>query len=266
MPSHYRPLPATIGRLSVLQCALLCALAATSATAAAHDTSSVNVGTVNAQSRKKAEALLKATSTKLTKRKIFKSTQTERVIGKRQIAANGPVAGAAQALSMAPGVAVRGYGGISGSARYEIALRGVKVGWSSVNGDVERNGITVLFDGVPMNNLISHNGGWDSNEIPIMELISGVNVIYGPGNPASRWFDSVGGTINFVPVQPTKQAGGSLGLTYGSDQTEGANLIANTGTHDGWSTVVAGGLYATTPSVRVPFRRPAVHRHCLPRP
>ena len=99
MPSHYRPLPATSGRLSVFQCALLCALAATSATAAAHDTSSVNVGTVNAQSRKKAEALLKATSTKLTKRKIFKSTQTERVIGKRQIAANGPVAGAAQALS-----------------------------------------------------------------------------------------------------------------------------------------------------------------------
>ena len=242
MPSHYRPLPATPGRLSVLSSLVLCALAASQVTAAAHDTSSVNVGTVNAQSRKKAEALLKATSTKLTKRKILKSTQTERVIGRRQIAANGPLAGSAQALAMAPGVAVRGYGGISGSARYEIALRGVKVGWSSVNGDVERNGITVLFDGVPMNNLISHNGGWDSNEIPIMQLISGVNVIYGPGNPASRWFDSVGGTINFVPVQPTKQAGGSVGLTYGSDQTEGADLIANTGTHDNWSTVVAAGF------------------------
>ncbi len=202
----------------------------------------MNVGTVSAQSRKKAEALLKATNTKLGKRKIFKSTQTERFIGRRQIAANGPVAGSAQALALAPGVAVRGYGGISGSARYEIALRGVKVGWSSVNGDVERNGLTVLFDGVPMNNLIAHNGSWDSNEIPVMQLISGVNVIYGPGNPATRWFDSVGGTVNFVPVQPTKHAGGSVGLTYGSDQTEGADLIANTGTYDGWSTVVAYGF------------------------
>ncbi len=226
-------------RLSVVTSLVLCALAAGTSSVFAHDNSVVNVGTVNAQSAKKA---LKATSTKFTKRHVFKSTQTVRVIGKRQLKAIGPVAGSAQALAMAPGVAVRGYGGISGTARYEIAMRGVKVGWSSVNGDVERNGITALFDGVPMNNLISHNGGWDSNEVPIMQLISGINVIYGPGNPANRWFDSVGGTVNFVPVQPTVKAGGSLGLTYGSDQTEGADLIANTGMHDGWSTVVAGGF------------------------
>ncbi len=239
MTSRKRSSSAAPGRLSAVTSLVLCALAGSSSPVFAHDQSAVNVGTVNAQSAKKA---LKATSKKLTKRQVFKSTQTVRVIGKRQLKAIGPVAGSAQALAMAPGVAVRGYGGISGTARYEIAMRGVKVGWSSVNGDVERNGITALFDGVPMNNLISHNGGWDSNEVPIMQLISGVNVIYGPGNPSTRWFDSVGGTVNFVPVQPTVKAGGSLGLTYGSDQTEGADLIADTGTHDGWSTVVAGGF------------------------
>ncbi len=230
------PMPALRPAVLVASC-VMCAIASMSVARAA-----VNVGTVSAQSAKKNRELLKATNSKLTKKQILKATQTERVISRREINANGPAAGAAQALALAPGIAVRGYGGISGSARYEIAVRGVKVGWSSVNGDVERNGITVLFDGVPMNNLISHNGGWDSNEIPIMQLISGVNVIYGPGNPDTRWFDSVGGTVNFVPVQPTEKANADIGLTYGSDQTEGANLIVNTGTHGGWSTVVAGGF------------------------
>ncbi|MDA8390823.1 MAG: TonB-dependent receptor [Gammaproteobacteria bacterium] len=218
------------------------ALCATSLPPLAHAGTAVHVGRVQAKARKKARQLLKATNTRLTPKQILKSTQSERTLGHREIAAVGPAAGAAQVLAQAPGIAVRGYGGISGSARYEIAVRGVKIGWSSVNGDIERNGLTVLFDGVPMNNLTSHNGGWDSNEIPILALISGVNVIYGPGNPATRWFDSVGGTINFVPVQPTSKAGGQIGLTYGSNQTEGANLILNTGTHKGWSTVLAYGF------------------------
>ena len=240
----------------------LCAMGIAPHGYAASNMSSVNVGTVNAKRAKKAKILLEKTSTKLTKKQILNSTQTERVIGKREIASNGPAAGAAQALALAPGVAVRGYGGISGTARYEIAVRGVKVGWSSVNGDVERNGITVLFDGVPMNNLTAHNGGWDSNEIPIMSLISAVNVIYGPGNPATRWFDSVGGTVNFVPVQPTPKASGTASITYGSDQAGGANVIADTGTHGGWSTVVAAGFVRDntfrTGSFSAPSRSSAV--------
>ncbi len=223
----------------------------------AHASQGVNVGKVQAKAIAKDRKLLKATDTKLTKKHILKSTQSEITLGQREIAAVGPAAGAAQALGQAPGVAVRGYGGIGGSARYEIAVRGVKVGWSSVNGDIERNGITVLFDGVPMNNLTAHNGSWDSNEIPILALISGINVIYGPGNPATRWFDSIGGTVNFVPVQPTRKAGGTVGLTYGSNQTEGANLIMNTGTHDGWSTVLAYGFSRNNTFRTGPFTAPA---------
>ncbi len=240
--STYRPVKRAnlplAAHVSLAVCGLLMA---PHSRAASTQSTSINIGQVNAKTSKKEKALLKATNTRLSHKKIFESTQTEQVIDEKQIATAGPLAGSAQVLAQAPGISVRGYGGISGTARYEIAVRGVKVGWSSVNGDVERNGITVLFDGIPMNNLSSHNGGWDSNEIPIMQLISGVNVIYGPGNPATRWFDSVGGTINFVPVQPARKAGGTINLSYGSNQTEGVNLIANTGTHDGWSTVVAGG-------------------------
>ncbi|MBU2718051.1 TonB-dependent receptor plug domain-containing protein, partial [Acidithiobacillus ferridurans] len=141
---------------------------------------STSVGEVNASASalSKSAKALASTDGKLTKKKIFQSTQSQAVLGKREIQGVGPAAGAAQALSLAPGIAVRGYGGISSTARYEIAVRGVKVGWSSVNGDVERNGLTVLFDGIPMNNLISHNGGWDSNEIPILQMIHGINVTY----------------------------------------------------------------------------------------
>ncbi|MHB1705824.1 MAG: TonB-dependent receptor [Acidithiobacillus sp.] len=202
-----------------------------------------NVGEVNAE----AMALtgpaqqLASTDGKLTKKKIFESTQSQAVLGKREISSVGPAAGAAQALSLAPGIAVRGYGGVAGTARYEIAVRGVKVGWSSVNGDVERNGLTVLFDGIPMNNLIAHNGGWDSNEIPILQMIHGVNVTYGPGNPASRWFDSIGGTINFVPLQPSTTPSAEVGTTVGSNGTLGYNFDIKTGMYDGWSAVLAGG-------------------------
>ncbi|WP_291520449.1 TonB-dependent receptor [Acidithiobacillus sp.] len=204
---------------------------------------STSVGEVSASANAFSESAkaLASTDGKLTKKKVFESTQSQAVLGRREIQGVGPAAGAAQALSLAPGVAVRGYGGIASTARYEIAVRGVKVGWSSVNGDVERNGLTVLFDGIPMNNLISHNGGWDSNEIPILQMIHGINVTYGPGNPAGRWFDSIGGTINFVPLQPSVKPSAEIGTTFGSNGTLGYNFDLKTGMYDGWSAVLAGG-------------------------
>ncbi|WP_197513225.1 TonB-dependent receptor [Acidihalobacter aeolianus] len=213
------------------------AMAAGSETVSAKDKThqAINLGDVTANA--------KATKTGgvLTPKRIFQSDETRQVVTKHQIKAVGPTGGSAQALSLAPGVTVRGYGGSSGTARYEVTMRGMKVGWSSVNGDVERNGITVLFDGVPMNDLIAHNGQWDSNEIPILSMIDGINFIYGPGNPASRWFDSLGGTINFVPLQPSKHAKADLGTFWGSYGTHGVNLSLDSGEHDGWSAVLAGG-------------------------
>ena len=209
----------------------------TAPTTSAYTHRAVNVGKVNALSGK----LLASTNVKLTKKKIFQSTQSETVISKKQIQSLGPASGAAQALSTAPGITVRGYAGVASTGRYAISVRGAKVGWSSVAGSPERNGITVLFDGIPMNDLVSKNGSWDSNEIPILQMISGINVIYGPGNPASRWFDSVGGTINFVPVQPSLKPSAEAGTFFGSNGTYGLHFNAKTGVYDGWSAVLAGG-------------------------
>ncbi|MCF3945077.1 MULTISPECIES: TonB-dependent receptor [Acidiphilium] len=224
-----------------LRAALLGA-ASMMAMAGAAQAQAVNAGTVSASgTMNAAAAALKKTDRRLTKKQIFASGQSKAVLTRQQIQSVGPAAGAAQALSLAPGVAVRGYGGSAGTARYEFSLRGAKVGWSSVNGDAERNGITVLFDGIPMNNLTAHNGQWDSNEIPILQMISGINVINGPGNPASRWFDSIGGTVDFVPVQPTAKPDYEVGGTFGSDATYGGHFIANSGLIDGWSILLAGG-------------------------
>ncbi len=128
----------------------------------------------------------------------------------------GPFGSAAQALTAAPGIYVYGYGGVAATARSEVVVRGIKAGWSSVNGDVLRNGVTFLFDGIPMNNLISNNGQWQTTQIPIMDMISNIDVTYGPGGPSNRWFDSIGGTVNYLPFQPKS--------TPGPDITGGVNI------------------------------------------
>lgn len=164
----------------------------------------------------------------------------------------GPFGSAAQALTAAPGVYVYGYGGVAATARSEVVLRGVKGGWSSVNGDVLRNGISFLFDGIPMNNMISNNGQWQTTQIPITDMISDINVDYGPGAPSNRWFDSLGGTVNYIPYQPKTTPGGAItfGTDYGSYNTSITHFVANTGMYKGWSGILAFG-YAMNDTFRV---------------
>ncbi len=240
-----KPLLVAIAATGALNITVMAAAQAgvTAPTTSAATNDTVNVGKINASSGILTESgkLLASTNEKLTKKKIFQSTQSETVISKKQIQSLGPASGATQALTIAPGIAVRGYAGIASTGRYSISVRGVKVGWASVAGDPERSGISILFDGIPMNNLVGNNGSWDSNEIPILQMISGINVIYGPGNPASRWFDSLGGTINFVPVQPSLKPSAEAGTFFGSNGTYGLHFNVKTGAYDGWSAVLAGG-------------------------
>ena len=164
----------------------------------------------------------------------------------------GPFGSAAQALTAAPGVFVYGYGGVAATARSEVVLRGVKGGWSSVNGDILRNGIAFLFDGIPMNNMIANNGQWQTTQIPITDMIANINVNYGPGAPSNRWFDSLGGTVNYIPYQPKMTPGGAIsaGTDYGSYNTSITHFMASTGMRNGWSALLAFG-YAMNDTFRV---------------
>lgn len=174
-----------------------------------------------------------------TQKKIFQSGETEKILGKNEIQAAGPAGGAAQVLAFAPGVNVSSYGDSAGS-KYSISINGIKTGWAGFGGgNVDDGSIMVTFDGVPLNN--PGTGLWQAPEVPQLSLIKGVGISYGPGAVASRWYDNIGGAINFVPIQPDRKAGGTIGITYGSFNTKGVHFSATTGNVNGWSAVIGGG-------------------------
>ena len=231
-----------------VQCAviLISGLAVSATSRAASDTAksktSINVGEVSS-SAQTTETLtqkkLKKLDTKYTNKKIFTETQSAIALGTANKKMISPNAGAAQLLSTAPGVHIMSENPQNGSGRYNISINGMGIGWWS--GNTYRNQISVLFDGIPMNNQITNDGQWNSSQIPILTMIHGVNVIYGPGNPHDRWYDSMGGTINFVPRQPSTHENATANLSFGSYGSKTASFSLNTGALDGWSTVIAGG-------------------------
>ncbi len=222
------------------------------------NSSSINVGEVNSSvSTKHISKYTKNTAPlhqTLTNKQVFNSTQSVTTLtteNKKMVSPNG---GAAELLATAPGVHIMSENPQNGSGRYNITINGMGIGWWS--GNTYRNQISVLFDGVPMNNQITNDGQWNSSQIPILTMIHGVNVVYGPGNPQNRWYDSLGGTINFVPLQPTAQANAKINLSYGSYGSKTASFSANTGIYHGWSTVLAGGYTAANSFAQGPSNWP----------
>ncbi len=184
-----------------------------------------------------------------SEKKVFKSNQTVRVMDRAQMDAAGPVGGAAQVLSYAPGANVTGYGN-TGSTKNTVSINGVHQGWGGFAGYTDNGSLAVTFDGVPIADPATNL--WQSNTIPQMSLIQNTNVTYGPGAASDRWFNNIGGGLEFTPLQPTTKPGGEVEMTYGSYNQKNMDFRLNTGTYHGWSTVLAGGLgngdsYRTAP-------------------
>jgi len=198
------------------------------------NSSTVNVGTVSSS-----VGALNTLNNLPTKKQVFNSTQSVKVIRKRQMATAGPAGGAAQALAVAPGVNVV-TDGPSGAPRSSISLNGMKTGWGNIAGNANDGTIMVTFDGVPM--IDPAYGVWQASELPQMSMIKGATVTYGPGYPLNRWYNNIGGSVNFTPIEPTKNAGASVGAYYGSFNSKGIHFSIRTGEHDGWSGVIAGGV------------------------
>ena len=227
-------------RRTLLSQAVLMALCAAPAVAFAQ-AASTDLGTVQAGAQAAGGTTAAKTSQerKISKKQVFKSGISTTVLDRQQIQTAGAFGGAAQALQVAPGVAVSGYGS-TGSTKNQISVNGIKQGWGGFSGSQIDNGsISMTFDGVPMAN--PSTGLWQSDLVPQLGMIQGIGVTYGPGEPADRWFNNVGGQIAFVPVQPTDKFGGTVGVSVGSDSARNLDFVLNTGRHDGWSTVVAGG-------------------------
>ncbi len=89
----------------------------------------------------------------LTNKQLIDSSQAAESISRSTIGLLGPEAGGTQALSMLPNVYVSGYNNYSETGRSQVSIRGLKVGYNSVHGDLASQAITFQIDGVPHNGI-----------------------------------------------------------------------------------------------------------------
>lgn len=93
------------------------------------------------------------------------------------------------------------------------------------------------FAGVALNDLF--NGGVTNsaenrnNVLLIPANIQGVDIYRGINNPAVNSYNSLGGTVNFTPRQPSANAGGDVGASYGSFRSYDYHATYNTGDWNG---------------------------------
>ncbi|MGK9452971.1 TonB-dependent receptor [Acidithiobacillus caldus] len=218
--------------------ALVASIAAAVTGVAEADNAPINVGTVSAATQGGSADV--SAKRKVSKRYLLNHDNTMKVIGRHELAAAGPAAGAAGALAYAPGVSVSTYGS-NGSSKASISINGIKTGWAGFSGGNFDNGsIGVTFDGIPMVN--PGNGLWQADLVPQNFLVSDIAVGAGPGNVVNQWYNNIGGSINFIPVEPNKHFSVKVQQTYGSFDTLNTALTLQTGAIDGWETVFAAGF------------------------
>ena len=207
----------------------------------APDTSSaINAGEISASGGGAGNGSSNTVGTQLlTPQQVFQSPSTVRVIDPSQTQSLSPAAGGVQALQLTPGAYVNGYGS-TGATKYTVALDGIGQGWGGYGGYTSGASLMITMDGVPM--VDPATGLWASASMPSLSMFQGTTVTYGPGGAKDRWYDNIGGQIEFTPLAPTKTAGGTVNLTYGSFNEQMLDFSANTGNINGWSTILAGSF------------------------
>lgn len=183
-----------------------------------------------------------ASSAKKKAEKHLHSTLHVVHISKKQIDNTVPPGGSVvYALKNVPGVQIQGYGGQAGAQRNEIRLNGVTAGWTGTGSNPERDALQFNFDGIPMNDPYADWEGFETSTVPISAIFSGIKVTQGPGNPADRYYDALGGTVDLIPWAPSNRASATVSIGGGSFDSYNASAVLQTGKIDGWKTVLAGG-------------------------
>ncbi len=87
--------------------------------------------------------------------------------------------------------------------------------------------------GVPLNDIfnsgVTYQADNRNNVLFITRDIESVEIFRGVNNPAVNTYNSLGGTINYVPRQPTEEMGGDVGVDGGSFGTIDYHATFNTG-------------------------------------
>ena len=155
------------------------------------------------------------------KKKLFKSAYTVSHITKKEIAATqNPMMGIVNVLNQKPSIHVTTSG--PNGVRTHIYMRAFNGGQ-----------ITEEFDGIPLNSLFdgsAQNYASVRNNVPFtIGDVSSVNIYRGINNPSVNSFNSLGGTINFNPLMPSRKFGVSLFGGYGSYATRQYGVALNSG-------------------------------------
>jgi iron complex outermembrane receptor protein len=89
------------------------------------------------------------------------------------------------------------------------------------------------YDGISLNDVFNaaiSGGAENVNNILLQpQDIDSVQVYRGVNNPAVNAYNSLGGTVNYIPRTPTDTAGGEVGASFGSFNTFQAHATLNTG-------------------------------------
>ncbi len=175
-----------------------------------------------------------------TREDVMLMPETVRVLDRKQLDAAGPVAGGAQMLQATPGTNVVGYGE-TGGTKYTVLLNGIQQGWAGEATSFTAPGsLGITYDGIPVADPAT--GLWQSATMPQNLVIQDVQVTYGPGEAADRWYTDEGGRVEFTPIQPTVDRHLSTAATQGPYGQQNFAFVGNTGNFKGWSTVLGGGL------------------------
>lgn len=87
--------------------------------------------------------------------------------------------------------------------------------------------------GVPLNDIfnsgVTYQADNRNNVLFITRDLDSVNLYRGVNNPAVNTYNSLGGTINYIPRQPTNTAGGDVGVDFGSFGTINYHATLNSG-------------------------------------
>jgi len=91
--------------------------------------------------------------------------------------------------------------------------------------------------GVPLNDIfnsgVTYQADNRNNVLLITRDLDSVEIHRGINNPAVNTYNSLGGTINYIPRQPTDTAGGDVGVDFGSFGTFNYHGTLNTGNWHG---------------------------------
>ena len=175
-----------------------------------------------------------------TREDVMMMPETVRVLDRKQLDVAGPVAGGAQMLAATPGANVVGYGN-TGGQKYTVLLNGIQQGWAGEASSFTAPGsLGITYDGIPVADPAT--GLWQSATMPQNLVIQDVQVTYGPGQAADRWYTDEGGRVEFTPIQPTVDRHLSAAVTDGPFGQQNFAFVGNTGSFKDWATVVGGGV------------------------